>query len=247
LSNAAHYTPPGGTIVLTAKRLDDMLEVCIEDNGIGMSPEMLDKIFEAFIQIETPLTRTRSGLGIGLTLARSLLEKHGGTIRAESRGLGKGTRFIVLLPVMTNPAISVHAKPETLPTGTYRIMIVDDNEDAALTLAILLRMLGHDVKAVFDGSDALNEGQVFQPQIILMDLGMPGMNGIEAAKKIRQLEWGKAVFLVAVTGWGQDEDKRKTREAGFNHHLVKPIRLGDVQNLLARYEAETTVVVSDSN
>jgi signal transduction histidine kinase/CheY-like chemotaxis protein len=248
LSNAAHYTRPGGNIVLRGKRLNDMLEVSIEDNGIGMSPEMLDKVFEAFIQIETPLTRTRSGLGIGLTLARSLLEKHGGTIRAESEGLGKGTRFIVLLPLLTGQATpNPPAKPDMQPHDMHRILVVDDNEDAALTLAILLRMLGHDVKAVFDGSDALNEGRTFQPQIILMDLGMPGMNGIEAAKQIRQLEWGKSVFLVAVTGWGQEEDKRKTREAGFNHHLVKPIRLGDVQNLLAMYEEENSVTAGATN
>jgi signal transduction histidine kinase/ActR/RegA family two-component response regulator len=238
LSNAAHYTHPGGNIVLIGKCIDDMLEVSIEDDGIGMSEEMLDKVFEAFIQIETPLTRSRSGLGIGLTLARSLLDKHGGSIRAESQGLGKGTRFTVLLPLLAGAVVELPAKPQMQSNNLHRILIVDDNEDAALTLAILIRMLGHEVKAVFDGRDALGEGRNFQPQIVLMDLGMPGMNGIEAAKQIRQLEWGKSVFLVAVTGWGQDEDKRKTREAGFNHHLVKPIRLSDVQDLLAMYEKE---------
>jgi len=150
--------------------------------------------------------------------------------------------FIVLLPLLEGPAIGISAKPAVQPSNTHRILVVDDNEDAALTLAMLIRMLGHDVKAVFDGREALDEGRNFQPQIILMDLGMPGMNGIEAAKQIRQLEWGKSVFLVAVTGWGQDEDKRRTREAGFNHHLVKPIRLGDVQNLMAMYEKESAVV-----
>lgn len=237
LSNAAHYTHPGGDIALVGKRINDSLEVSIEDNGIGMSAEMLDRVFEAFIQIETPLTRTRSGLGIGLTLARSLLEKHGGTIRAQSPGLGKGTRFIVVLPLL--PASATLQRPEQVnlkPNDAHRIMVVDDNEDAALTLALLLRTLGHEVKAVFDGSEALEEGKNFAPQIILMDLGMPGINGIDAAKQIRQLSWGDQVFLVAVTGWGQEEDKRKTREAGFNHHLVKPIRLADVQNLLSRYE-----------
>jgi CheY-like chemotaxis protein len=237
LSNAAHYTHPGGTIELVGKRIDDTLELSIADNGIGMSAEMLDKIFEAFIQIETPLTRTRSGLGIGLTLARSLLEKHGGSIRAESAGLGNGTCFVVVLPLPNaNPAVNLPATSAVQSQNFHRILVVDDNEDAALTLATLLRMLGHDVKAVFDGSEALAEGGDFLPQIILMDLGMPGVNGIEAARQIRQLAWSKNVFLVAVTGWGQDEDKRKTREAGFDHHLVKPIRLTDIQALLAMYE-----------
>lgn len=244
LSNAAHYTNAGGSITLTARRFDESLEVCVQDNGVGMAPDMLEKVFEAFIQVENPLDRTRSGLGIGLTLARALIEKHDGTIRAESAGLGEGTRFIVTLPVVAADSLTTQPTQSGEPLTEEhkrRILVVDDNEDAALALAMLLRMAGHEVKVAYRGSTALEICGDFRPEIILMDLGMPGMNGLETAQQIRRQPWGKDIILVAVTGWGQNEDKRKTREAGFNHHLVKPVQASDIGTLLAMSELSFTV------
>jgi CheY-like chemotaxis protein len=239
LSNAAHYTNEGGTITLTATLHDDLLQVSIRDTGIGMAPEMLEKVFEAFIQLENPLGRTRGGLGIGLTLARALIRKHDGSIRAESEGPGKGSRFVVLLPL--EPAVEGGATPASPDPARadrtpHRILVVDDNEDAALVLSMQLRLAGHELKVAYSGSVGLALAEEFRPDTILMDIGMPGMNGLEAARLIRQQPWGKDVLLIAVTGWGQPEDKRQTQEAGFDHHLVKPVKAADIESLLRPHE-----------
>jgi CheY-like chemotaxis protein len=201
-------------------------------------------VFEAFIQVENPLARPRSGLGIGLTLARALLEKHGGSIRAESEGPGKGTRFVVQLPLVATDFVNAarSADAEAAPDDLKRrILVVDDNEDAALALAMLLRLGGHDVRVAFRGSTALEVAAQFLPEVILMDLGMPGMSGLDTAREIRRQAWGRDVILIAVTGWGQKEDKRKTQEAGFDHHLVKPVHASDIESLLARSELNFTI------
>jgi signal transduction histidine kinase/ActR/RegA family two-component response regulator len=240
LSNAAHYTPRGGDVFLQVKTEGDMLEICVQDNGIGMEPQMLERVFDAFVQVESPITRSRteSGLGVGLTLARALVTMHGGTIRAESGGSGRGTKFTVRMPIR-NAEIDQHssepavpATPVVTPEQYLRVMVVDDNQDAAMMLTMLLQLHRHQVKTLFSGQSALQAGADFVPDVMLLDLGMPGMNGIETAKAIRTQEWGQNVILVAVTGWGQEQDKRITREAGFNHHLVKPVEANDLLSLL---------------
>lgn len=235
LSNAANYTEEGGCIEVDAACHDDILEVTVQDNGIGMEPEMLEKVFDPFIQLDNPLSRTRSGLGIGLTLARSLVRMHGGSLRAESAGPGKGSRFIVMLPAqdcIADDAVEP-AHNEALDKERRRILVVDDNEDAALTLAMQLRIAGHDLEMATSGPQAIAIAREFRPHAVLMDVGMPGMNGLDAARAIRRETWGAGMLLVAVTGWGQSEDKRQTHEAGFDHHLVKPVKTSDIEGLLA--------------
>jgi signal transduction histidine kinase/ActR/RegA family two-component response regulator len=235
LSNAANYTEEGGRIEVGAECHDNILEVVVQDNGVGMEPEMLEKVFDPFIQLDNPLSRARGGLGIGLTLARSLVRMHGGSLRAESEGPGKGSRFIVMLPLLSCDAgeAGEPARNEALGKQQRRILVVDDNEDAALTLAMQLRIAGHDLKMATSGPAAIEIAREFRPHVVLMDIGMPGMNGLDAARAMRREAWGDEVLLVAVTGWGQSEDKRQTYEAGFNHHLVKPIRTSDIEQLLA--------------
>jgi CheY-like chemotaxis protein len=235
LSNAANYTREGGTIRVTGTCHDDILELCVQDTGIGMAPEMLEKVFDAFIQLENPHGRTRGGLGIGLTLARALVRMHGGSIRAESDGPGKGSRFTVMLPLHFAEGTELPAMAAVSPAeGTQRrILVVDDNEDAALTLSMQLRIAGHELRVAFDGKTALELGKMFLPDVVLMDIGMPGMNGLDTARALRQEPWGKDVLLIAITGWGQAEDKRQTHDAGFDHHLVKPVRAVDIEGLLA--------------
>ncbi len=243
LANAAHYTPTGGNISVTARAHDGLLRICVKDDGIGMTSEMLERVFEAFIQVENPLTRSRSqsGLGIGLTLARALVGMHDGRIYAQSEGAGRGTEFIVELPLVEAHDAAPAPRPDKAASSGVqrRILVVDDNEDAAGTLAMLLRLSGHEVRAVFSGRAALEAGEQFQPHIILTDLGMPGMSGIEVAKAVRQRDWGRNISLVAVSGWGQEEDKRTTREAGFDHHLVKPVEAADLLRLLEQLQPES--------
>ena len=235
LSNAAHYTNDGGTIGLGVKLEADVVEVGIQDNGIGMSREMLSKSFEAFVQIENSLTATKSGLGIGLTLARSLVRMHGGAIHAHSEGLGKGTEFVVRLPLATPE--QRREQPTTVESPgrqtQHRILVVDDNEDAADTLGMLLTLEDQEVKVVYSGEAALEAGREFAPQVILLDLGMPGMSGVETAEAVRRTEWGRDIALVAVTGWGQDRHRTETRQGGFDLHLVKPITPEQLEPLLS--------------
>jgi signal transduction histidine kinase/CheY-like chemotaxis protein len=234
LSNAAHYTNAGGTVTLTVVCHDDLLEVSVADNGLGIAPEMLEKVFGAFVQLDSPLGRTRAGLGIGLTLARALIRMHDGTIRAESEGPGKGSRFVVLLPRLPIEGAVKPTPADVVPVeqAQHRILVVDDNEDAALVLSMQLRLAGHDLKVAYGGAEALEAARDFRPDTVILDLGMPGLNGFDTARAIRQEPWGRQVLLIAVTGWGQAEDKRRSREAGFDHHLVKPIKAADIESLL---------------
>src|SRR5690606_5502432 len=187
LSNATHYTDPGGRIVVNARKADDHLEVAIQDNGIGLSPDARERIFEAFVQIETPQGKAKGGLGIGLTLARNLVELHGGHIRVASEGPGKGSQFTVVLPLTAAPPLDreVPVTPAPVVATVRRLMVVDDNEDAAHTLGTLLRLQGHEVRVLISGEAALAEGPAFAPHIVLLDIGMPGLNGLETARAIR--------------------------------------------------------------
>jgi len=183
--------------------------------------------------VDHPLER-QGGLGIGLTLVRQLVELHGGTIEARSRGIGHGSEFILKLPVVATPAAGVATIPEPGPAcEPLRILVADDNEDAAESLALLLWNAGHEVHAVFDGQAALSAVEKLQPRVALLDIGMPNANGYEVAQRIREYPWGKGIYLIAVTGWGQERDKRRAREAGFDAHLVKPVPAETLDRVLA--------------
>jgi PAS domain S-box-containing protein len=234
LNNAAKYTEPGGQICLRAEREGSDIVVCIRDTGIGISAEMLPRLFEMFSQATPALARSQGGLGIGLALVKGLVELHGGTIEVKSAGQGKGSEFVVRLPVMVQlPPLETPAAPSLDHVASekkVRILIADDNRDGADSLARMLRILGHETHTVYDGQQAVEQAVSFHPDIILLDIGMPKMNGHDAARHIRQQSWGKDVLLIALTGWGREEDRRRTQEVGFDHHLVKPV---DAKALLA--------------
>jgi CheY-like chemotaxis protein/anti-sigma regulatory factor (Ser/Thr protein kinase) len=224
LSNAAKYTPEGGRIALTAERRGDVVEARVTDNGHGIPPERLESIFDMFTQLESPVAKPAGGLGIGLSLARGLVALHRGTIEARSEGPGRGSEFRVRLPAGPVRALDspTAANESRVPDGR-RMLVVDDNHDAASSLALLLQLMGHDVRVAHDGEEALRLAQQFRPQTMLLDLGMPGMDGYEACRRIRSADWGKGVRLIAITGWGKEEDRRKSAQAGFDLHLVKPV------------------------
>ncbi|HEX3601313.1 MAG TPA: ATP-binding protein [Lacipirellulaceae bacterium] len=225
LNNACKFTEPGGKITIAVERQGNEVVVTVADTGIGIAPEKLQSIFEMFSQVDQSLERTRSGLGIGLTLVKRLVELHGGRVEALSDGLGRGSKFVVTLPTLADePAPPPPTKTPQLTTeDRKRILVTDDNRDAANTVAMLLRLTGHEVETVYDGPSAVQKAEVYQPDIMLLDIGLPGMNGYEVCRSIRRQPWGKTIRMVALTGWGQDQDRRTAREAGFDDHLVKPV------------------------
>lgn len=225
LNNACKFTESEGAISITAERRDAEVAITVRDTGIGIAPEKLESIFEMFAQVDQTLERTRSGLGIGLTLVKRLVELHGGRIVAKSEGLGRGSEFAVHLPVLADNAVPAQIKvaPGVVTTTPQRILVTDDNQDAADSVAMLLRLSGHEVETAYDGLKAFQKAEAYKPDIMLLDIGLPGMNGYEVCRSIRQQPWGKDIRIVALTGWGQDQDRRIAREAGFDDHLVKPV------------------------
>jgi PAS domain S-box-containing protein len=224
LNNSCKYTPPGGRISVTAERQANEAVITVTDTGIGIPREKLAKIFDMFTQIDGSIERSRGGLGIGLTLVKRLVEMHGGSIEARSEGEGKGSQFIVLLPVMAEAAKAAPAaKVEHEPARIYRILVVDDNQDAATSLSTLLQMTGHETFTAFDGPTALAAMERHRPDVVLLDIGLPGLNGYEVCRRARAQPWGGDITFIALTGWGQEEDRRMTRQAGFDSHLVKPV------------------------
>ncbi len=239
LTNAAKYTDRGGHIALTAERQGDDVVVSVRDTGIGIAPEHLPRLFEMFSQVDTALERSQGGLGIGLALVKGLVTMHGGSIEARSEGLGKGSEFTVCLPVAggsTAPETKHPRGDQTAVRPRRRVLVADDNRDAADSLAMMLRLHGHEVHAVHDGQEAVDAAGWFRPDLALLDIGMPRLNGFEACRRIREQTWGRGVVLVAVTGWGQEEDKRRATEAGFDHHLTKPADPAALERLLASSE-----------
>ncbi len=239
LTNAAKYTDRGGRIRVRAAVDGDDAIVRVQDNGIGIAPELLSQLFEMFSQATSALDRSEGGLGIGLALTRGLVALHGGTIEAKSRGLGMGSEFVVRLPLVDRARDAVRASPGAPPAASadrspLRILVADDNRDSADGCAMLLEMAGHEVRTAYSGPDALALAAELRSHVALLDIGMPGMNGYEVAHAIRAAEWGRDVLLVAVTGWGQEEDRRRATAAGFDHHCVKPIDLDSLGPLLAR-------------
>lgn len=233
LNNAAKYMPAGGEVRLAAERRGDSAVIRVSDRGIGIPAEMLEAIFEMFTQVDRSLERSHGGLGIGLTLVKRLVDMHGGTVSAHSAGPGEGSEFVVTLPLSAEAEITLAETNRAAVAGRRRVLVVDDNESAARVLSLLLQALGNEVRTVHDGLHAVDAAAEFLPDLVLMDIGMPKLNGYESARRIRQHSWGKGIVLAALTGWGQDEDKARTREAGFDHHLVKPLDMEILRQLLA--------------
>jgi PAS domain S-box-containing protein len=237
LNNAAKYTEPGGKIWLSAERLGNDCVVRVRDTGIGISPEMLPRIFELFVQADKSLDRAQGGLGIGLTLVKRLVEMHGGAVEAHSGGVGQGSEFVVRLRAVPEVA---GVKPEDAPTQrakprkALRILVVDDSVDTAASLAMLLRLWGHEVKTEHTGPKALQTAVSERPDVVLMDIGLPGMEGCQVAERIREHKDLADTELIAISGYGQEADQRRSHKAGFNHHLVKPVDPAKLQELLSR-------------
>jgi len=226
LNNAAKYSDRGGHIQLDVEREGDDAVVRVKDKGIGIAADQLPRVFEMFTQVDQSLERSQGGLGIGLTLVKRLVDLHGGVIEARSGGLGKGSEFVVRLPVAVEASKPQAAGVEDEPAATkssLRILIVDDNRDGADSLSELLKMMGNDTRTAYDGHQGVALAEEYRPDVILLDIGLPTLNGYEVCHRIRQQPWGQDVLLIAVTGWGQDEDRRRSLEAGFDHHIVKPV------------------------
>jgi PAS domain S-box-containing protein len=237
LNNSCKYSEPHGRIWLKAELEGSDVLVSVKDTGFGIPREMLPKIFEMFTQLDRSLERSQGGLGIGLTLAQRLVEMHEGSVDALSDGLGFGSEFIVRLPILIETSTSSNSADRpgngALSPTTRRILVVDDNRDSALSLAMLLKLGGNETLTAFDGRDAVDSAATFRPEVILLDIGLPKLNGYEAAREIREQAWGKSMILIALTGWGQESDREKSKEAGFNSHLVKPVDRSVLMNLLA--------------
>ena len=238
LSNAVKYTEPGGQIRLLAAIQDRELVVSVQDSGIGIASETLPKLFDMFMQALPGAGRSRGGLGIGLTLVKNLVEMHGGTVTAHSEGLRQGSEFVIRLPYQEVPAApSPEPQPLPLPpppraeNRPRRILVVDDNVDAAQSLALLLRLRGHVTRTVFGGREALDAVAQEEPDTVLLDIGMPGMDGYEVARRLRA-EYSSALTLVAITGWGAEQDRQRSKAAGFDHHLTKPVDLTSLERVL---------------
>jgi CheY-like chemotaxis protein len=235
LTNAAKYSPHEGLIQLTLAREGEHAVVEVADSGIGIPPGEAERVFDLFSQVREHQARTEGGLGIGLALVKSLVTSHGGEVHVHSEGLGRGSRFTVSLPLYHQcsvsgpvgqpPAASTEADPR-------RILIADDNEDAANSLAELLRLRGHHVRTARDGEEAVQLVREFAPDIVILDLGMPNVDGFEAARRIRASEQGRRATMVALSGWGQEADRVRTQAAGFDHHLTKPADVATLEEIL---------------
>jgi CheY-like chemotaxis protein len=236
LNNACKFTPKDGRIRLTAERSGDQAIIRVQDNGIGLAAEQLSRIFEMFAQVDTSLERSQSGLGLGLPLVKKLVEMQGGFVEAHSAGLGQGSEFTVRLPMLVEIPTTLPAQPpisERTAISPRRILVVDDNSDSATSLAMLLKLGGNETHTAFDGLEAVNMAAAFRPDVVFLDIGLPKLNGYETARKIREQPWGKNVVLVALTGSGQDEDRQKSKDAGFNDHIIKPVSYATLLKVLA--------------
>lgn len=240
LNNAAKYTPPGGDIRLSAHAAGDAVIIEISDNGIGIPPGKLAHIFDMFTQVDSSIERAHGGLGIGLTLVRNLVERHGGTVHASSAGEGKGSTFTISLPIAATET-TVPAKAEAssnMPARPMRVMVIDDNLPSAQTMGWAIEAMGHDITIVNDGRAAIDAATTFKPDAVLLDIGMPGMSGYDVCRAMRALPGLEKTIFIAQTGWGQEEHRRRSREAGFHHHLVKPVNFDELGKLLTLRAAE---------
>jgi CheY-like chemotaxis protein/anti-sigma regulatory factor (Ser/Thr protein kinase) len=237
LNNSSRYSDRPGRIWLSARREAECVVLRVRDEGIGIPPDSLENIFDLFAQVDRAIERKQGGLGIGLTLCRRLVELHGGTVKAHSEGPGKGSEFVVRLPAL-------HEAPRPLIDGTEggnpaarvrrRVLCVDDNLDACTSLAMIVRLMGHQVELAHDGRSALEKARLFHPDVILLDIGLPNLNGYEVCQRLRQEPEFAKTMIVALTGWGAAEDKRRSREAGFSLHATKPIAPELLEDVLQR-------------
>jgi CheY-like chemotaxis protein len=236
LNNAARYTDDGGRIALGVKRVGAQVVLTVTDNGLGIPPDMLERVFDMFAQLEARADQPREGLGIGLALVKRLVEMHGGVVEAKSEGPGRGSQFLVTLPALADrrdERLVSEAAPEALGAKRKRILIVDDNVDAAQVLFALLRLQRHEVEVAHDGVAALDIARTMNPDIVFLDLRLPKLDGIEVARRLREGTDGTRPLLVALTGLGQEEDRKRTAAVGFNHHLTKPVDLEVVRSVIS--------------
>ena len=226
LNNAAKYSERNGHIRVAAAIQGHEVSVSVRDSGIGIAPEQFPQLFVMFSQVNSAQGKSQGGLGIGLTLVKQLVEMHGGRVEAKSDGLGRGAEFILRLPIAVESSAAVTAVKSAESTGqqrAWRILIVDDNRDGADSLTTMLRLQGHETRTAYDGEQGVAEAEAYRPEIVLLDIGLPKMNGYDVCRTIRARPWGKSILMLALTGWGQDDDRRKSSEAGFDRHLVKPV------------------------
>jgi signal transduction histidine kinase len=242
LSNAAKYSESGKPVWLTVAREKDEAVIRVKDMGIGIPADMLPRVFDMFVQVDRSLEKSQGGLGIGLSLVKRLVEMHGGHVEAHSEGEGQGSEFVVRLPLVApgmDEELTTAKSNHACLTAGRRILVVDDNTDAANSLTMLLRIMGHEVHVAHNGQSGLDLATEIRPDVVLLDIGMPELNGYEVARRIRQEPWGNLITLVALTGWGQDEDRRKADEAGFDVHMVKPIEPAALDRLLSGADPES--------
>jgi CheY-like chemotaxis protein/anti-sigma regulatory factor (Ser/Thr protein kinase) len=240
INNSCKYTPEGGHIQVRISRLPNLVSIQVQDDGLGIPPEMLDKIFEMFGQVNRTLDRAQGGLGIGLALVRKLVELHGGTVQAESPGINRGATFTITLPQDPEAEVPVPKpldEPAT-PIQSRRILVIDDNVDAAESLSMFLQLSGHTTKVAYSPSVGLKLAQEFKPDMVFLDIGLPEMTGYEVARRIRSSPIGKSTCLIAVTGWGAEKDRDAAKEAGFNAHITKPVDLDEISRLLEHGTAD---------
>jgi signal transduction histidine kinase len=246
LNNAVKYTEAGGRIKVSAARVGEMVEIRVKDSGLGISPELLPRLFNLFTQADATTHRAQGGLGIGLALVRKLVEMHGGSVAAHSAGANRGSEFVVRLPLIGQNA-RCRGAGASVPAGRVqhspkRILVADDNLDALESLAIVLRCDGHEVYTAADGQEALEQAEQCRPDIALLDIGMPKLDGVQVGRRIRAEPWGRAITLIALTGWGQDSDRKRTQAAGFDAHLVKPLDMGALSPYLQSRAGELAKV-----
>jgi CheY-like chemotaxis protein len=234
LNNSAKFTPRGGHVWLTVEQEGSDVVVKVRDNGVGIPAGMLPKIFEMFTQGDRSLVQSQGGLGIGQNLMRGLVEMHAGRVEVHSDGPGKGSEFVVRLPVLfsSDRGYSEDKDDWNRCSSAYRILVVDDNVDSADSLSMLLELMGHDTRTAYDGLAAVETATAFRPNVILLDIGLPKLNGYDACRRIRERQWNETVVIIALTGWGNDEDKCRSKEAGFNFHMLKPVDPAALEKLM---------------
>jgi CheY-like chemotaxis protein len=241
LTNAAKYSDPGSHIAVAAIVQGSTLALSVKDDGMGIAPAYIDRIFDMFSQVEGVLGRSDGGLGIGLALVKGLTELHGGTVEARSAGLGHGSEFTIRLQLSPLHSIELPREADPMPPpARSRILIADDNRDAADSLSMLLELAGHEVRVANLGRAALSLAQAFRPDVALLDIGMPDLSGYEVARELRREPWGGDIQLIALTGWGQEKDRQRALEAGFNQHLTKPIDPDQIETLILSHRHTET-------